>query len=253
MMPHTCALPAHWFVGLPFVLPVSGILNSVMWTLVVEVQFYVVLPLVFLALRKIPAKVCLWLIPSLFLSVPLVFRLCTGLHAAFSPAIDPHFPSTLDAFCFGILVAGLDARGELDKRWAWLGTAGIILWLFALPYAAWRGTHYGWPAPMTDNSAIWLEKIASGCVLFYVLEPKRPLARLLCTPLLRWTGLISYEWYLFHQPIIVWTHQIFGFAHGNVAKYVAIVGGPILLGLFLSALIYRYFSLPILRYGRARK
>jgi len=70
---------------------------------------------------------------------------------------------------------------------------------------------------------------------------------------LRWCGIISYEWYLFHQPIIIWGRHIFGPAGGNPAFYAAIVGGPVLLGLILSALIYRFYSLPILKHGRGGK
>jgi peptidoglycan/LPS O-acetylase OafA/YrhL len=70
---------------------------------------------------------------------------------------------------------------------------------------------------------------------------------------LRWCGIISYEWYLFHQPIINWARFIFGPARGNVAMYAAIVWGSFVFGGILSASIYRYFSLPILKYGRSSK
>jgi peptidoglycan/LPS O-acetylase OafA/YrhL len=64
--------------------------------------------------------------------------------------------------------------------------------------------------------------------------------------------LISYEWYLVHQPIALWARDSFGPAGGNVIKFGVIVGGSLVLGLIIAALVYRYFSLPILKYGRSR-
>jgi peptidoglycan/LPS O-acetylase OafA/YrhL len=72
----------------------------------------------------------------------------------------------------------------------------------------------------------------------------------LCAPWLRWCGIVSYEWYLFHQPITLWARTFFGPADGTLSKYVAIVSGSFLTSLILTALIYRFFSLPILKFGR---
>ena len=41
------AIALKWLGGWAFVVPVSGKLNPVMWTLVIEVQFYLTLPLLF--------------------------------------------------------------------------------------------------------------------------------------------------------------------------------------------------------------
>jgi peptidoglycan/LPS O-acetylase OafA/YrhL len=246
-------IAAKWLVGIPFLWPVSGKLNPVMWTLVIEAQFYMVLPLVFLMLRKVPAKSCLWIIPAIFLLVPATFRAYTGLVPNFAPDIDSHFPSALDAFCLGILMAGLDNQGGLEKKWALLGTAGLLVWPVTLLLIAWARTHPALEGSALDQSLPWLEKIGSGLLLCFVANPNHPVARLLCASWLRWCGIISYEWYLFHQPITNWARNIFGPAGGNVALYVAIVGGSFVVGGILSASIYRYYSLPILKYGRGNK
>jgi peptidoglycan/LPS O-acetylase OafA/YrhL len=246
-------IAAQWLAGIPFVWPVSGKLNPVMWTLVLEVQFYMVLPLIFILLKKVPARACLWVVTLIFLAVPVAFRAATGLSATFYPDINPHFPSTLDVFCLGILMAGLDTHGMLKKNWARLGLAGIFLWPLTLLLMAWTRTHPELQGSTLDQSLPWLEKIASGCLLCYAANPQHAVARLLCAPWLRWCGIISYEWYLFHQPIVVWARQVIGPAGGNVALYALIVGGSLLTSVILSALIYRCFSLPILKFGRARK
>jgi peptidoglycan/LPS O-acetylase OafA/YrhL len=99
------SIAARWLAGLPFLLPVPGKLNSVMWSLVVEVQFYIVLPLLFISLKRVPPKVCLWVITLVFLLIPFSVRMITG-PKTLSPDINVHFPSELDSFCLGIFVAG---------------------------------------------------------------------------------------------------------------------------------------------------
>jgi len=246
-----CAIATKWLAGIPFLLPVSGKLNPVMWTLVVEVQFYAVLPLLFISLKKVSPKVCLWVVPLMFLLIPVGFRILTGWSATFYPDINPHFPAALDAFCLGILVAGLENSGVMKKNWARLGIIGLILWPLALLATAWIQTHPESRYFIITEAVGWMEKIASGCLLCYIADPRHPVAMMLCAPWLRWCGIVSYEWYLFHQPIILWARYFFGPAEGVLYKYAAIVGGSFVTSLILTALIYRRFSLPILKYGRS--
>jgi len=244
---------AHWLLCTPFIFPVSGKLNPVMWTLVVEVQFYTVLPLVFVALKRISPRASLWTVTLLFLVVPSVFRALTGLSASFDPCIDAHFPSAVDSFALGILVAGLDSQGSLKQGWARLGAAGVILWPMALLLLAWMRTYPEYHSSALRTAEFWMEKIGSGCLLCYVANPRLRIARLLCAPWLRWCGIVSYEWYLFHQPIALWTRIFFGGSGGNAARYALVVGGPLLFSGILTALVYRFYSLPILKYGRSHK
>jgi hypothetical protein len=53
--------------------------------------------------------------------------------------------------------------------------------------------------------------------------------------------------------MIFWAYDIFGPAGGRLLKEALNLGVPLLVGLAFSAVVYRYFSLPILKYGRARK
>jgi peptidoglycan/LPS O-acetylase OafA/YrhL len=244
----------EWLTGIAFLIPVSGKLNPVMWTLVVEVQFYIILPLLFLGLKNVSVKTCFWLITFVFLIVPILFHAVTGWYATFQPDINSHFPAALNFFYFGILVAGLDCHGLLKnkKSCGHIAHLGWILWLIALFIAAGNNTRPEDSSPTWQEVAGWLEIIGSGFLLFNVANPRHSLAKLLCVPQLRWCGIISYEWYLFHQPVILWSRHHFGPAEGNVGKYTAIVGGSLLFSTVLAALIYRFFSLPILKYGRKR-
>jgi len=95
-----------------------------------------------------------------------------------------------------------------------------------------------------------MEKMASGLLLLLVANPEHPVVRWLCHPVLRWCGIISYEWYLFHQPIFYCFRLNLGPAGGDVLIYAEIMIGSLVTGLLVSALVYRLFSLPILKRGR---
>jgi peptidoglycan/LPS O-acetylase OafA/YrhL len=149
-------------------------------------------------------------------------------------------------------VAGLENLGILKKSWARFAIAGMILWLLIfLASACVEACHvdrsFAINEIMSDSA-----KIAAGLLLFFVANPAHPIARLLCSPWLRWCGIISYEWYLFHQPITGWARQSFGPADGDPLRFAAIVGGSFLAGLVIAVAVYRFFSLPILKYGRGK-
>lgn len=246
---------ALWLVGWPLFVPVSGELNPVMWTLIVEVHFYVILPLMFIGLQRLSAKACLWIIFLALLLVPTAFRwwnISRGVALTIHPEINVRFPSMLDGFAFGVLLAGLDQARVITRRWTWLGDLGFVLCLLFPPAYAWLTLHPIASPEWQREIVGWSVKLVAALLLCYVADANHPRVRLLSWPWLRWLGIISYEWYLFHQPIIVWARQSFGPAGGSWIKFGLIVGGSLVVGLALAAVIYRWFSLPILKRGRSR-
>jgi peptidoglycan/LPS O-acetylase OafA/YrhL len=244
----------RWLSGAAFLWPVSGKFNPVMWTLVLEAQFYLLLPLFFLAFRRLSPKGCLAGFTVVFLVVPVGYRLITKqpFGPTFHPDINSHFPSGLDSFFLGILIAGLDAMGFVKKSWKWLGIAGVVLWPLTLLIAGWTNMH---PDSKTFTVAEFEYaglKLAGACLILFIAQPQHWIARLLCAQWLRWCGIISYECYLFHQPLLTYARDYFGPAGGAIYKYAFITGIPITVSLIFSALVYRYFSLPILRHGRGK-
>ncbi len=245
----------EWLAGVPLVSSVSANLNPVMWSLAVEIQFYVVLPLVFLSLRRLSAKRALWVLLVFFLLVPTSFRwinAARGVYFSVFPRVEVHFPSMLDSFAFGVFVAGLDNLGLLRKDHARLGDIGLLILVSSLVFVSWATVYAGISEPLRFELAGWLTKIASAFLLCYIAEPRNPRARALACPWLRWCGIVSYEWYLFHQPIILWTRQILAPARGSFFRYIVLLSCALGIGLVLAAFVYRYFSLPILKRGRAR-
>jgi peptidoglycan/LPS O-acetylase OafA/YrhL len=209
----------------------------------------------FLAVKRLQNRTALWLLFSVFLIIPTAVRLLEthyGIYATLHPNINLHFPTFLDAFAFGVLAAGLDNMGMIKRGWARLGDWGVMLIGFSLILSAWLKVYVGMDEPTRSEISNALVKVGAGLALCYVANPDYPSARMLSSSWLRWCGIISYEWYLFHQPLALWTRSTFGPASGNPVKYVLIVACPLLVSLLIAAIAYRLFSLPILRRGRER-
>ncbi len=244
---------SQWLTGLAFVLPVSGRLNPVMWSLMVEVHFYLVLPLLFVLTKALSPRATLWTISAFFLVAPILMQTLTGVAPTFFPQISDPFPAGLKPFCLGVFLAGIDNLGMWNRRWGKLGNLGWLLLPMGLLGQAWIDRNPNVHAPFLAESFQWTFIIGAGCLLCHAADPQNSRARWLCMPWLRWCGIISYEWYLFHQPMIYWSRGFFGPAGGGILKYIIIIGTPLVASLVFSALIYRHFSLPILKYGRAKK
>lgn len=253
--PSVWNIAIQWLLGLPLVASVRGDLNPVMWSLVVEVQFYVVLPVLFLVLRRTSAKTALWVVFFIFLLVPSFirwFNAARGIYVTVFPRIDVHFPSMLDAFSFGVFLAGLDNLGLMKREYVRFGDLGLLLLGGSLVLMSWLAVYSDLRQTARIELAGWLTKIASAFLLCYITDPSNAHARALASPWLRWCGIVSYEWYLFHQPVILWTRQVLGPAGGNPVRYIVVLICGLAFGVIISALIYRFFSLPILKHGRAK-
>jgi len=242
-----------WLTGWAILLPVSGKLNGVMWTLAVEVQFYILLPLLFLCLKKTTPSQCRWLTLLILLAVPALIRwLCYGgVPVILKPNINTHFPVNLDSFACGVFVAGLECQRLLVPSQARLGDLGFVLLLLAFTLSAWIAIHSS-PMPFLQEIVRWTAMTAGGLLILYIADPQHPRSRLLCQPWLRWCGLISYELYLLHQPPIIWIRETFGYPRGDLLNLAIQAAATIIPTFAFAALLYCFFSLPILKYGRSK-
>jgi peptidoglycan/LPS O-acetylase OafA/YrhL len=243
-----------WLSGTAFLFPVYGGLNPVMWSLSVEIQYYIALPLIMLLLRKASMSRSVWMAPLLFEATGIVSQhafATFGLHGTIHPLIFSPLFSGLDQFALGVLVAGLSTMGRVTKPWARAGSLGLLLLTVLLPLKAYMFVTQQETEAFRQIADMALH-IAFGCMLCLLGDGECFSARLLCNPWLRWFGIVSYEWYLLHQAIFVWIRGAIGHANGSASLYLLIVGGSFVTSLFLAALLYKYFSLPILKYGRNR-
>ena len=152
------------------------------WTLAVEMQFYLVWPLLFLLIRKAPVRVCLLVVFALFLAV-------TGWRAwlaTYSGDVWGFYVRT-DARASGLLLGAFIAMlgRRLPETWGWVG---LLLLGFAFTFFS---THW-------LPSAQYGFTVAEVGAALIVLSQPRWLAGKVWT----WLALMSYGLYLWHYPIM---------------------------------------------------
>jgi peptidoglycan/LPS O-acetylase OafA/YrhL len=251
------SLALKWAVGLPNFVLDKRELNSVYWSLIVEVQFYILLPVLFAIFRKLQYRTLGITIFGLMLTVPGLVRYLIwnpDTELATVNFLMARFPCKLDFFGWGVMFAWLFAGKMLahhtPRRLANVGYAGICLLIVMA--TAWAHLVrveriHEHPTLLNLNLFEYVLGLAGFLMLFFVYDPTQWGARLLSNHWLRFTGIISYEWFLFHAPVIRTYESWFGATNGNVLSWANIVFVPALVTYIFSAFIYRYFSLPIMR------
>ena len=250
-----------WASGLGNFMLTQPSFNEYYWSLLVETQFYVVLPLLIWALRGLKLEQLTVALFLILFFVPLIARCLTwpaGVSAY--PGADreiamllKRFPTQLDYFAWGVLLAGMFTRLKpvLEKLRAlsalgYVGVAVLVVGMFF--WGAWV-REYGIrvnPTRWSDELRHLLPALAAGLMVFFIFDPQCLGARVLSNGWLRFTGLISYEWFLFHPPVCQWFLTHHGPTQGSLTAYAWKTVFPLAVTFVFSALVYRYFSLPIL-------
>jgi peptidoglycan/LPS O-acetylase OafA/YrhL len=176
--------------------------NRALWSIAIEAQLYVALPVLLLILRRCGAFV-------MFGAVALVMA---GIGALASPTfLAVAAPDLGGLFAMGVVAAGVIAASKRVRSWSWhwLALAAAVP---VLAVIVWRGSVW------TLNNSFWVDLAlgpAIGCLLAAVVTDKpAALVRILDSRPLRSLGLFSYSLYLTHAPIVVVIH------HGLVAGRV---------------------------------
>jgi len=232
-------------------------LNPAFWSLMVEIHFYTILPLLYFGFRRI-SRFPEWLTLAVFLIVPPVIRLTTHLPA--SASMDDWFwhanlfPRAMDNFALGILFAILYTRfrgragiAGISSRIAHLGFFVMLATYCVHAFLEWR-------FPMGPSNRIlyfetfrYLAALSTFLLLFLVFIPTpTALHRALGWPALAFVGLISYEWFLFHQPPIQFLEDLLQNSHGGLSVFLLRTVAPTVVTFAASAFVYFYISAPIL-------
>jgi len=225
-----------------------GRVNVALWTQTVEVQFYVVLPLVVLLIRRLrplapliaALVLSLWwadnrgMYPDSFIVGRLV-QFVAGM--AVAAAIEPY----LDGAKFGL------ARALADRRMAWgLGALAAVIALY-------HGQLLGLPHRGGPDLDRWVHPVLgvllAALMAHVVLSPRHgKVMRAFERPTPRLLGHLSYGVYLWHFPIydrlLDWT----GGAGAGLADGGALVGLACATALTVAASVasYAYLERPLL-------
>lgn len=211
-------------------------INGPFWTLAVEWQFYLLLPLLVLGMRVLirfckPDKRLLLLLFSLFVLITwgavsqyflnvfpasswptgIVWKIVKGLFFGESGKYLQDFAVGMLVCLFYTLIQLTEGHGcgkEIYQKFLpWFWYSGLALLIFM---AFWREN------AVHGNGAPWLNGLkgaypllgelglASGfalCILF-LLHVRSPWQRLLALPPVRWMGNISYSTYMWHLPLL---------------------------------------------------
>ena len=182
----------------------AGSINGVLWTLAVEVQFYALFPLIWLAFRRVPyvTAVCM-------IVLALAFRrwgasCCMQTHALL---MFENLPSFLDTFAFGMLAAQIYVRHREQLRTAVSKAAATAVALAGFALLAFLLRDLWNVRALPDWPTAWetLHRTLIG-VSFFMMGLGSLLAfswwqRMLANPVLLFCAVISYNLYLYHQMI----------------------------------------------------
>lgn len=212
---------------------------GVTWSLAVEEQFYLVLPLVIALLGNRKLAVAF---TALFLLLPVMRLLSPGFHNYAC------LPWRADSLLAGALIALL-VRSEPLKAIAvryigWLHFATAILFagqLFLIVRPAYAGIFGETIEALFFASLILVLRLGQCGVLLRIFQ----------STVLRWMGVLSYGIYMFHQPVSGLMH---GFIKGQAPRIAGIPDAGITMAaavvtLTLAWLSYRFFESPILRFA----
>ncbi|MFC3532592.1 acyltransferase family protein [Vogesella facilis] len=207
------------------------------WSLAVEEQYYLVWPLLMMAawrwgqgsLRVVRGTLAAVLLGS--------FLLCLYLSWHNLPQAFYLMPTRAWEFAAGGLLALAPAT-----RWRSEGALALLLGLAGaaltfgciLLFDERRMVFPGWIASLPVLGALLL--IVAG-----ELSPRNVVSRLLASPLLTALGLLSYSWYLWHQPLLA-LGRSYGVGERELTRDLLLGGG---LSLLLAWLTYCLLEQPI--------
>ncbi|MGW3029969.1 acyltransferase family protein [Streptomyces sp. NPDC001178] len=169
--------------------------NGAFWSIAVEVELYLLFPLLLFVRRRLGAV-------ALVGGVTLLVVAGGALAEGASPVEGDNWlaPNLVPVFVAGLVGAGVVVAREKVRRmpWHWLAASAVVpvMALVAVKGSVWTVHHYFWvDLAVAPAMAMFLAGIATGRPAF--------LLRLLATRPMRGLGNFSYSLYLIHLPIVM--------------------------------------------------
>jgi peptidoglycan/LPS O-acetylase OafA/YrhL len=186
----------------------AGDPNRTFWSIAIEVQLYVLLPLLLLLVRRVSARAMVGLVAAIVVTIGLL-----GPHVPLmNTALIKFNPDMVVLFAVGLLAAGIVTAGEhiRSRPWACYALAATVpvIALMVVKGSTWSTLNLFW------LDLAWAPAI--GCFLAAIATSRpRPVIRLLDGCLPRSLGACSYSLYLTHMPIVIAVS--YGLVLGRVA------------------------------------
>lgn len=170
--------------------------NRAFWSIAIEAQLYLLLPLLLLTVRRLNAALMAALVASAVVTVGLL-----ASRVAWADTVLAMFtPDLAVLFAVGVLVAGIVSAPEHIRARPWaryaVGCSIPVIVLIGAKGSTWSNSNLFWV------DLAWAPAI--GCLLAAIGTSRpRVLLRLLNTGPLRGLGSFSYSLYLIHMPIVI--------------------------------------------------
>ena len=186
----------------------AGSPNRAFWSIAIEAQLYVLLPLLLLVIRRASAIAMVATVSVVVVAIGLL-----GPHLALmNDALIKFTPDLALLFAIGVLASGIVTADERIRSRPWaryaLAASSPVVALIIVNGTVWTNDHLFWV------DLAWGPAIA--CLLAAVATSRpQPVVRLLNTGPLRSLGSCSYSLYLTHAPIVIAVS--YGLVLGRVA------------------------------------
>ena len=209
---------------------------GVLWTVPVEIQFYLIFAIALAASRRVPSAVllgalaltvaCLWLRGAEFVTSIAGMR------------VDIATTKGIPLFIAGVLIARLrNARPNLgsglSSPWWSLSLAGIVV---LMPATFER--LFGVANSLWASYVVMASVVAMFAGVVFLVPPN---TSFLASPPMRFAGDISYSMYLLHMPVLHLTEPLgTGTSLARLTSFIA-------LSLIVATVSYKFFEIPCRR------
>jgi peptidoglycan/LPS O-acetylase OafA/YrhL len=187
----------------------AGSPNRAFWSIAVEAQLYVLLPLLLLLVRRVSARAMVGVVAAIVVTVGLLGPYVPLMNSA----LVKFTPDLAVLFAVGLLAAGIVTADERTRSRPWaryaMAAAVPAIVLMVAMGSVWSYFNLFW------LDLAWAPAI--GCLLAAIATSRpRPVVRFLDSRLPRGLGSCSYSLYLTHLPIVI------AVSYGLVVSRVAV-------------------------------
>jgi peptidoglycan/LPS O-acetylase OafA/YrhL len=222
----------------------APLLLAVTWSLAIEEQFYLLLPL---AVRTLSRRAIFTMVVVCIVSAP-VLRTILFLAGLRAEQISELLPCRADALALGVLAAIL-MRHEAAKLWVRQNIAAGYFYFVVLLCGS--ASMMKWPTSRFTGAFVYclVDQMYFCLLILLLLSPLRPMTWIFRSKWLGWLGTVSYCVYLIH--LVIWrsVFRIAGYSEPSITNISSFsLAALALLVIFsLAQLSWTYLESPLNR------